>query len=160
MRLHYSPCNTPSCAGTTAKASAQNPFSGFSRHRLIPDFAALHPGYWRIVPQFRNVRILRSLAERCESWQQCHNWRAPRIKQRPKKTLVKSTGWRAPHESFEFAASGQLKTHQACSPRGALARRSAGWSELRRLRAVSQTAPGRLRTLPLRHYGRCARSSL
>src|ERR1700752_3499679 len=28
------------------------------------------------------------------------------------------------------------------------------------LRAVSQTAPGRLRTLPLRHYGRCARSSL
>ena len=31
---------------------------------------------------------------------------------------------------------------------------------MRRLRAVSHTAPGRLRTLPLRHYGRCARSSL
>src|ERR1700740_749932 len=28
------------------------------------------------------------------------------------------------------------------------------------LRAVSQIAPGRLRPLPLRHYGRCARSSL
>src|ERR1700740_3784523 len=28
------------------------------------------------------------------------------------------------------------------------------------LRAVSQIAPGRFGTLPLRHYGRCARSSL
>src|SRR5579871_4505915 len=34
------------------------------------------------------------------------------------------------------------------------------WSELRCPLAVSQTAPGRLRTLPLRHYGRGARSSL
>ena len=89
----------------------------------------------------------------------CHNCRGHPPNTEQKKTLVKSEGWLAPPESLEFAPADELKSSSSVI-RGVNRWRTDWWSELRCPLAVSQTAPGRLRTLPLRHYGRGARSSL
>jgi hypothetical protein len=57
----------------------------------------------------RNVCIFRTLAEKCESWQQCHNLRARESNKQQKKKLVTSMGWLRPPEFLEFPPRGELK---------------------------------------------------
>ena len=86
-----------------------------------------------------------------------------RVTYKPRKK-VSSAGKKKSHQIKAMFAclvtilESPLQSPASSLTKGRFARRSAGWSELRRLRAVSHTAPGRLRTLLVRHYGRTARS--
>jgi hypothetical protein len=59
--------------------------------------------------QFENARTVRRLAEKRESWQQCHNFRPCESNKQRKKILVRSKAWLPPTEFLEFAPRDELK---------------------------------------------------
>jgi hypothetical protein len=59
--------------------------------------------------QFENLRILRTLAKKRESWQFGHNFRARESNKQRKETLVGSTRWPQPPKFLEFVPRGELK---------------------------------------------------
>ena len=61
------------------------------------------------LPQFENVHILCALAEKYESWQQCHNFRARELNKEQKKISIRSEGWLRPAEFLEFVPRGELE---------------------------------------------------
>ncbi len=71
------------------------------------DFAAAQPILH--FDSFENVCALRTLAQNCESWRQCHNFRAGESNKQRKKTLIRSKRWRRPADFLEIAPRGELK---------------------------------------------------
>jgi hypothetical protein len=61
------------------------------------------------LPQFEKVRTRRTLAEKYESRQRCHNCRTRESNKERKKILIRSEGWLRPAELLEFAPRDELK---------------------------------------------------
>jgi hypothetical protein len=120
---------------------------------------SLYPGYVIRCHNSKNVRTLRILAEKVRIKAACHNFGTCEPNKARKKYIVESRRWLPPAECLESASGDELKKPQL-APEGRFLDAIRKVERVRCLRAVSQTAPGRLRTLPLRHYGRGARSSL
>jgi hypothetical protein len=62
-----------------------------------------------LLPQFENLRTLRTLAEKVRIKAACHNFRAQAANKARKKILIRSEAWLQPTEFLEFALRDELE---------------------------------------------------